>query len=121
MSESARAEVDAYPDAILFIHQQVHEMIAAADGAKLLASHIAEVLELPRSLSDAVSDVPGRIVIQQVVVDLFGVLAAYAETDGLPQIVHDGGDVAADIGCISIGAHRLVAAADVITRRRWAR
>jgi hypothetical protein len=111
VAESARAEVHADPYAILFIHKKVDIVITAADGSELVARHLLkrrDGLQLPR-----------RIVKEHVRANLlvarFVVLAAYAEADDVPHIVHDASDVGAQLGARHVEAHGLIAAADVIT------
>jgi len=47
VSQAARSEVNADPDAILFIDEDIHVMIAAANGAELLTRHFLERREHP--------------------------------------------------------------------------
>ena len=71
------------PHAILLVCEQVHVVIAAADGAELVTRHL---LERRNRLQ-----LPGHI-IEQSVVNPFVVPAANAEADNRPHVVHDSGN-----------------------------
>src|SRR5690625_6378123 len=78
MTEPAAAEVHAHPAAVLLIHEQVDVMVAAANRAELLAG---EGFELARH-----GDVPRGVVVEQLVVDVFLVLAPDPERQRLPEV-----------------------------------
>ena len=76
VAEAARAEVNADPDAVQLVGEQVDEVVAGADRAELGARQVAERGRL--------RDVPGRVVVEQLVIDRLRVLAADAERQGAP-------------------------------------
>ena len=80
-------------------------MVAAADGAQLFSGDRFQALR-HRNL-------PGRIVVEEVVVDGLSVDPAHTEGEGLPDLIHDGWDVLPDVPVIAVETDRLVAAGDV--------
>lgn len=54
------------------------------------------------------------ICIKQWVLDPFVVVAAYAEADGAPNIIHDGLDVGLDLVRIRVGKNGFVPARDIV-------
>ena len=112
VAEAARAEVDADPGAAPLVGEQVDEVVAGADRAELRTGQVAERRRR--------REVPGRGVVEQLVVDRLRVLAPDAERQRAPQVVHDEADVAADLRGVGIQQHGLVPAPDVEPRPRRA-
>src|SRR6185436_13716273 len=110
VAEAARAEVDADPEpAVRAILEQVHVMVAAADGAELrLRQREQRSLLRDRAVRDGIED---RRVANRLVV-----LAAHAERDRAPDLVHHAAHVEVRGG--EIRSHRAVAARDVVADAR---
>ena len=109
VTEAAAAEVDADPDAVILVDEQVDVVVARADGTELLARHLLERrdgLQLP------------GVVVEQFVVDVFLVAAADAEGERLEDVVHDRGDLGAHLVGVRVETHGLVTAGDVIADAR---
>src|SRR5690625_5571009 len=112
MTEAAAAEVHAHPDAVLLIHEQVDVMVAAANRAELLAG---EGFELARH-----GDVPRGVVVEQLVVDIFLVLAPDPERQRLPEVIHNRADIGADeIGRASCRGRMSIASMVVALNERY--
>jgi hypothetical protein len=97
--------VHTNPHAILFVCEQVNIVIAAAHGAELVTRQFLERrnrLQLPCHI------------IEQSVVYLFVVLAANAEADDRPNVVHDRGNARTQLRAGHIYTNGLVSAADVV-------
>ena len=104
VSETARAEVNANPHPLLFVHQNIHVMVAAADGAELLAGHgfqRAHRVQLP------------GVVVKQFVVHRHAIFLADAEGEVFKNGVHNAANIAAHIGGLCIGQNGLVATSNV--------
>ena len=84
MAESARSEVYSDPDAALLVFENIHVVVAAADGAELCPRHVAQRGQLPGSAVRALSDLPGIVVVvvEKFVIDSLLILASQAEADG---------------------------------------
>ena len=100
------------PDAVGLVREQVDVVVAGADGAKLGARHVAVLRGLGK--------VPAGVIVEQLVLHRLAVLAADAEREGAPQVVHDRADVAAQLPGIGVQQHRLVAAGHVEADSGWA-
>jgi hypothetical protein len=97
--------VHTNPHEILFVCEQVNIVIAAAHGAELVTRQFLERrnrLQLPCHI------------IEQSVVYLFVVLAANAEADDRPNVVHDRGNARTQLRAGHIYTNGLVSAADVV-------
>src|SRR5687768_2146922 len=98
--------MDADPQrAVGAILEQIHIVIAAADGAELSA-RVGELLALPRHRT-ARDRVEYRMILDALVV-----LLPHAERDGAPDLIHRLRDV--DVRGPDRGLHGAVAAADVV-------
>jgi hypothetical protein len=78
--------VNADPDAILFINEEVHVVIARADGAELLPRHFFQrrsCLRFP------------AVAFEKCVLDALVVFAANAKADDAPDVIHNSLDVCA--------------------------
>ena len=104
------------PDPLSFVFENVNVVVAAANGTELCSGHIPQRSQLPRRAVRTLGDLPGIIVVvvEEFVVDPFLVLACKPEGDRVPDVIHDARDVGAHVGCVGVGEHGLVAAADVV-------
>ncbi len=109
VAESTRTEVHADPDDAVFVGENIHVVVAAADCAELLVRHVFELADF--------TDVP-RFVVEQVVIDLVLVRATDTERDVANHVVHDRGHLWFDVGFCGVGADGEVAARDVETDAR---
>jgi hypothetical protein len=105
VAEAAAAEVDADPNPVLLVGEDVDVVVARADGAELARGLVAQVQVL--------DDRPRRVV-EQVVVYTLRVLAADAEADGANDVVHDPADAGARDVARHVDQDGLVAASDVV-------
>jgi hypothetical protein len=113
VSEAAAAEVDADPDPAVLVSEDVDVVIAAADGAELLAGLVAEVA--PHAHRQRL---PGRRLEQRVINRRIvrSVLAPDAERQHVLDLVGDGLQAIGEPrgpGQRQVGANRRVAARDV--------
>ena len=81
-------------------------MIAGADRTQLGPR---QVVELPGD-----GQIPRRVIVEQNMLDGLLVAAADAEGDGMPDLIHEGGDSGAQVVGPQIDTHRLVAAGDIV-------
>ena len=106
MAEAAGAEVDANPDAVLLVGEEVDVVVAGADGSQLgcgFAFQGRGGFEIPT----------GIVALKDRVLGGGIVFAAYAKADRGPDLVHDGLDAVAQRGAGHVEAYGFVAAGDV--------
>jgi len=107
VAEATRAEVDANPDAILLVDEEVDVVVAAADGAELRVGLVLQGLGGFGGPAFVGVDDKGRVRV------VLGVAPADAEGERVPDVVHDAVDVLANLGGGDVETHGLVAAGDV--------
>ena len=92
MSQSARAEVYAHPDAVVLVAKNVDVVVAAADRAELAVRHLLQrlgCLGLPSGM---------RAALKKWVIDALVIFPPDAKTDFRPDLVHDLANPGAQLG-----------------------
>src|SRR5262245_8672868 len=104
VSEAARAKVHTDPYQTSLVLEEIDIVVAGPDGAELIARHRLEVGDTGR--------IPeGRV--EQLVIDLHGVVLPDAEADRAPDVVENCLGARGDVGVLRIEPDRHVAARDV--------
>jgi hypothetical protein len=101
MAESSGAEMHSYPDPALLVFENVHIVVAATNRSELRSGHIPQRGRLPKSRAvRSLRDLPGIIVVvvEQLVIDRFLVLAGKPEGDRVADVIHDAPDVRGPVG-----------------------
>src|SRR3990172_128352 len=97
--------MDADPDAVEFVGEDVDIVITRANRPQLLACHLLE--------RGGGIQTPG-VIIEEGMIDLFVVTPTDAEGHGLEDLLHDVSHAVTDVAVVEIKPYRLVAAANVI-------
>ena len=113
--EAARAEVDAHPDALVFVGEDVDVVIAGADRTELLARQLAQAIALVETRRHSR---PGLVIEERMIAG--GILRGVGPPDAERDLALDPvGErlelLARKVGRDEVGQHRAVAASDVET------
>ena len=111
VSQAAGSKMNATPEPVRFIHQQIHVMVAASHRSQLAAGQVLQATHF--------FDVPGRVVVEQLVVGFLLVGPTNPESDLAPDVIHDAGDVGARLTGRHVQTNRLVSTGDVKPHSGW--
>ena len=103
--------MDANPNAVQFVDQDIDVVVPSTDGSKLIP---CQSLQGTHRI-----ELPG-LVIKQLVIYPHRILQANAKREPRKYIIHDLADIAADIVGLGIKANGLVATANVVADTGWA-